>query len=63
MKTWAGGGSGLLFSPRPRLARSLATGLGDTRYSSHKNTKHDIVCNFKNLTQKIGQSASEILGR
>ncbi len=33
---------------------------GDTRLTSHKNTKHDIVSNFKNLPQKLGQAAGEI---
>jgi len=36
------------------------TGLSDTRLTSHKNTKHDIVCNFKNLPKKLGQAADEI---
>jgi hypothetical protein len=32
-----------------------------SRYSSIRiNTKDDILCNFKNLPQKLGQAADEI---
>jgi len=36
------------------------TGSSDTRLTTHKNTKHDILSNFKNSPQKIGQAADEI---
>jgi hypothetical protein len=55
MKAWAGGGQlSVARPPRPRcsLAEGAKPGLSDTRLTSHKNTKHDILSNFKKLPQK-----------
>jgi hypothetical protein len=38
----------------------LKTGFSNTRLDLKKNTKDDIVCNFKNLPKKLGQAADEI---
>jgi hypothetical protein len=56
MKAWAGGGQlSVARPPRPRrpLAGGAKPGLSDTRLTTHKNTKHDILPNFKNSHPKL----------